>query len=577
MKKASIFFIISFILFSNYIVSAPSPTEYIVLQQPDGTKFTAEKFNDEFREYLRNNFCDMVFNEKDTNYYYGECDDEGKLIPTSYKVGKDEEKFKENLYGISYKNGKIFSEINNEIRGVSSINKTAKTATLPSLPTTLDVILVEFSDIQARTSPRRYTTAEFQNMLFSTNNYTHPDGYTTYGSLRKYYRDMSDGSFDITGSVRNAIDGNGNPIWVRLPNSKTYYDTNSYATFKNDVWTACASAGVSTSNSSSVKLAIIYAGKTWGAHISSPLHPAAFTQDNLYILPERQYDFLDQEDSRSFFTHIGFHVHEFGHLLGFNDYYLTASTSLEYWCAMGKGFDNDANSTYQLGSCPAPLNPYLRYIRGWYSNIQTVSSYLTNEQIVYNSNFKTTEVYKIPATNKSGTPNPIEYFLVENRQLGAGAGTNWNKYPDYTGGILIWYIKSSDDTIDLIEGDNDNSTNIAYDVFRYVSGSIYYKTKLNDYTTPDAKLFDDSVSNIVIRNISSSSSTMTADLSPFWGGTIDDSMTWSGLNVYVGENLTIPSGKTITLGVNSTSHCIIYIKQGKKIEVSGELISSAIQ
>jgi len=101
MKK----FLISilFILLTNNVLSAPSPSEYLTLHQPDGISFKAEKFNDEFREYLRTNYGDIILNKNDNIYYYGECNNEGILNITSYKVGYNEEFIKDKLHIISKK------------------------------------------------------------------------------------------------------------------------------------------------------------------------------------------------------------------------------------------------------------------------------------------------------------------------------------------------------------------------------------------------------------------------------------------------------------------------------------------
>lgn len=76
---------------------------------------------------------------------------------------------------------------------------------------TLKVLLVEFLDIKHQNPTQNpgkpeYTFTNFNNMLFSSGIYVSPSMYSpdnkqVFGSLRDYYNKMSNGTFEITGSI----------------------------------------------------------------------------------------------------------------------------------------------------------------------------------------------------------------------------------------------------------------------------------------------------------------------------------------------------------------------------------------
>ena len=110
--------------------------------------------------------------------------------------------------------------------------------------------------------------------------------------------------------------------------------------------------------------------------------------------------------------------------------------------------------------------------------------------------------------------------------------------------------------VDLIEADGDPDSNYDGDPFPG-SNTI---TSLTDFTpsntkrypfvtvnalNPNPEMFTDN-SSVRVLNISPSSAEMTAILSPFWTGSIGESMTWSG-TVIAGGDITIPDRVRLTI------------------------------
>ena len=141
-----------------------------------------------------------------------------------------------------------------------------------------------------------------------------------------------------------------------------------------------------------------------------------------------------------------------------------------------------------------------------------------------------------------------DFFLIENRQ----PDERWNK--GLPGGLLIWHIKDVtgrySDWIDLIEADGSNlnisSMGMARDPFPGSTGN----TNLTDFTSPSSRRWNGNNSNVLVTNISTSGLEMTADLSPFWVGTITESTTWSG-TVRVGGDVTVPTDVTLEIAANT--------------------------
>lgn len=422
---------------------------------------------------------------------------------------------------------------------------------------------MEFSDIRHRNlndwpmdlgygdeleSYTEFTRSEFENLFFSSNIYntTSPDGDPVYGSMRDYFSDMSQSAFSLTGTVLNQNQpGTNVPLWVVLPNTKMYYHNQDYAGYFDQFKTAVLSAAQSQQGIIPVldathKLCILYAGNMYA---DGQLHPA--TSGHVFIGSERfKYPPSgiprNSEVNAATFTHIGVHCHEFGHILGLGDQYYYPYT-YGLWGLMGNGGNKGGNSDNLRGNNPAPIVPKQRYDLGWLT-FQNVDSKMLNAQVPYALN----TVYKIKGSYSS------EYILVENRQTGSG----WNRFLP-PGGLLVWRIYGS--TVDLIEAVSRAASQGANDSDPF-PGSGNVRT-VSDFTfSSNCKFISGANSNVLIQNISNSSSTMTADLSPYWYGNISQPQTWSG---------TVLVCSSVTLTVNPGA--ILRFASGTSLTVNGAL------
>jgi len=208
---------------------------------------------------------------------------------------------------------------------------------------------------------------------------------------------------------------------------------------------------------------------------------------------------------------------------------------------------------------------------------------LDDESIDYNTDYGSNEVYKINCKNSSGVTLD-DYFLIENRQIGSEWNSKiWqvNDPPDTTNyhyldeatddGLLIWYVKENvtgKDLIKLIPADNSYmSYDLDEDAYR-VGNNIH----LSDYTTPSSTRYPGYRSNVLVTDVGSTGDPMTADLSPYWGGTLYDTVTWSETGNYVGDDLTIPWGETLTIASDKFGR----VEDNKKITIAygGTLIAN---
>ncbi|MGA9364629.1 MAG: right-handed parallel beta-helix repeat-containing protein [Bacteroidota bacterium] len=547
--------------------------------QPNGFSFLGRHFVDEFGAYYQTPEGYLfACSGDDEYYYYVSIDATGNLLRSQFKVGIDDPErhgIRRDIFDSPEWRARVARARGwgNDPRALRKSGP-ATISSVPS-PINLQIILVEFSDIKhqnpvdwpmslgyggSKSSYPEYTATQFTNLLFSLNTYntTSPDGEPVYGSMRDYYKSMSLNTFTLNGTIKDSI-VNGIPKWIVLPNTKRYYHLGYASTFVDDVLNAAsAQQGIHVTRDATNKLCIIYAGNMyvfckdqWGNQVGGGLHPQLIS--NGYIINERfkypplpdNYDQLSASEQDQYrnrevndasFSHCGVHSHEFGHVLGLDDQY---GNPYNYglWGLMAnggnKGGSGDTLNLNNLrGNNPAPMVPQQRFELGWLT-FQNVNSKIISASIPYSLS----TVYKIKGSYTS------EYILVENRQT----GSDWNRFLP-TGGLLIWRIGNigygySD--VDLIEAVSRLSHSGA-DPTDPFPGSNNVR-KLTDFTSSsNSKFISGSNSDVLVQNISNTGPTMTADLSPYWYGTVSESQTWSG-TVLIGEGLTVSSGVTLTM------------------------------
>ena len=248
---------------------------------------------------------------------------------------------------------------------------------------------------------------------------------------------------------------------------------------------------------------------------------------------------------------IGIMVHELGHDLELPDLYDTdgSSQGVGTWSVMSYGSWNGVSLP---GDSPAHFDPWSKYFEGWISPI-LVTTTLTNEPIAQAAT--TPDVYQF----LSGTPTTGEYFLVENRQkIGYDAGLVGS-------GLLIWHIDASkagnsDECypegpscavshykIAVSQADNlyglekgGNSWGDAGDPWPGSTGNRNFTS----VSSPNSNLYNGTLSNVNISNISNSGPTMTATLST---NAAVPALSITDVTINEGNSGTTPFNFTVTM------------------------------
>ena len=291
------------------------------------------------------------------------------------------------------------------------------------------VILVNFNDLAFETSH-----AELDSML-TGNNYTRDYSYTyrgkTYnitseGSARQYFQDASYGQynpqFDVIGPVT-------------ISNNMSYYGKND--SYGNDMYPdkmvseACKLADTEydvdftqydNDNDGYVDFVfVIYAGygeADGGAATTIWPHSwnllAAGTRCQVDGKTVDLYACGNELDYYSMMhTGIGTFCHEFSHVLGLPDLYVTNTAShatMNEWDIMDYGpYNNEGNT-------PPTFSAYERFFMGWLTpRLITEPENITLEDL--NSSNSALIITECDSSNLIGNdPNPATFYMIENRQ-----------------------------------------------------------------------------------------------------------------------------------------------------------------
>ncbi len=343
------------------------------------------------------------------------------------------------------------------------------------------VILVNFADVAFETEK-----AEIDSMLIGKN-YTRDYSYTyrgkTYhvtseGSARQYFYDSSNGQynpqFDIVGPVK-------------VSNDMAYYGKNNSSGKDSKpeymIEDACKLADTECNVDFSQYdndgdgyvdfVFVIYAGygeADGGA--SNTIWPHAW---NLYSaagkrceLDGKVVDLYACGNELDFFskihTGIGTFCHEFSHVLGLPDLYVTNNanhTTMNEWDIMDYGpYNNDGNT-------PPAFSAYERFFMGWL----TPRLITEPENVTLAELNKSQEALLISETDQhnliGNDPNPTTFYMLENRQQ-----TGWDEYLPGHGLMLTKiqysYSKWFNNTV------NNNDKQMGVDLIEAMDAAVDY-------------------------------------------------------------------------------------------------------
>lgn len=220
------------------------------------------------------------------------------------------------------------------------------------------------------------------------------------------------------------------------------------------------------------------------------------------IMPEERWNTTRIVD-------MGVFSHEWGHVLGVQDWYDTGDepggNGLGDWCIMAGGSWNNGGRT------PAHFNCYSKYLLG-FNDMQLLTENISQASLLQ---AETSPIaYALRANTGGGS---TETWFVENRQK-----VGFDEYlPGH--GILIYHFdpavgpQNNPDRYRLALEEADGGMDLRYngssgqlsDAF---PGGGQNKLVFHDYTTPNALTNMGLITEVGVWNISSSDSSMTADL-----------------------------------------------------------------
>lgn len=381
-------------------------------------------------------------------------------------------------------------------------------------------LLVDFDD-----DPASIPQADIISFC-NADNYT---GYGNNGSVKEYFRDVSNGLLTYTNVVT---------IYIRIPNSlhpKSYYNDPTrdeggagnelirdavaimkalpnYATTILPAFNALTVDGANQV----IALNVFYAGGNGGVW-SKGLWPHSWS---LYNVGAQELSPGGKKLYRYQITNIGTSLsiatfcHENGHMLcGFPDLYDYDGDSTGgsgRYCIMGSA----GSSTN-----PSQVCAYLKASAGWATITDWSSSSRLTARLKASAGTNFNRFYRYL---KPGTPT--EYFIMENRQRAArdlalpGAG------------ILIWHVDELGDhnnqslapnsthsnyELTLVQADNrwdfqnDRNTGDIYDPYYSGNASPSYRNVFSDTTTPNANWWSGALSGLRLRDFSALGDTMS--------------------------------------------------------------------
>ena len=384
------------------------------------------------------------------------------------------------------------------------------------------IILVDFTDQPYTGGYVAAMPAQFDSLLFSENHLN------STGSMTEFFLENSYGKFFIQGDVFG---------WFRMPQTYAYYVDNQrgFGYFPRNAQGLARDAALAADPTVDFSLYdsygpsgfpddqvdglfIVHSGAGYEeSGRDTDIHSHQwFLGENAVILDGVTVDTYSCEpeeriNTRSI-TDIGVFCHEYGHVIGFPDFYDVdydppTSDGLGVWSLMASGSWNNSGRT------PAQMDAWCKAYAGFITPIEVTANKLGVE-------IPQTEseplAYRLWA---DGQPGP-EYFLVENRQnvgfdvMLPGHGlliyhvddTRWGNIDVYHYHVALEQA-DGDYGLEFRTGDGDAGD-------PYPGASLV--RSFDDLSDPNSRSYGGETTQVSVWNISNSDSLMTANLDIRW-------------------------------------------------------------
>lgn len=416
---------------AQYVLAVPAIPRPVTFTQSDGTQITIRIVGDEFRHYPVSSDGYTLAGGADGDLYYATLSTTGKLVPTSVKArpvaqltSAERSKVSKLAKGIKPISGSKMEMSRTNLRSSFAQVQTRADGTLTpparfSEATAIGklkslVILVNYKDTKFNAANGKQS---FQNLLMQ-NGYS-ANGAT--GSAWNYYQDNSNKQFDPdfvvagpytlskTSSYYAGSDGTDNVPEMIVDAAKMADADINFAEYADN--------GVIRN------VFVFFAGKNQAeTGITTTVWPHQWDvrAGGYYVQLDGQllagYACSSELNGRSQFAGIGTFCHEFGHVLGWPDFYDTdydesggEAVAMENYSLMCSGsYNND-------GRTPPAVNMLERWMMGWATpeDISTGGGSRTLDPVWKDKGY----IVRTPTTN--------DYFILEGRAMGS---FKWDNY-----------------------------------------------------------------------------------------------------------------------------------------------------
>ncbi len=560
-------FLVALMLLMVWQASVAMPAYPFVQEilQSDGTTIRIIQKGDEFHHYVVTEDGVLVIRNVDGIYEYATLE-QNQIRSTGQKAYDISERSEsDKLLLMTLNNDMRTLEPNVNMLKQQRAEQTNSPKKMKGVMRSL-VILVNFSNVSFTVNnPNAAFTAMLNEQGYSANG--------GRGSAKDYYIAASDSQFVPTFDVYGPY---------TLSDTRAYYGGNNYSGDDSNpqqmILDAChlASADVNFAdydydNDGYVDNIFVY----YAGHNEAEGGPNESVWPHRWVVPyweaptyngKRLYDYACTSELRgnsgTNMCGIGTFVHEFGHVLGLPDFYITdygsSHKTLDEWSVM------DYGGYLNNGRTPCTYSAYERFYLDWLT--PTILDVPTTELLepLLDSN----EAFII---TQSGThnfdganPNPTEFFILENRQK-----SGWDQYlPGH--GLLITRVNYSASDwsnntvnnnanrmgVDLMEANNNSNSSSARDPFPGSSNITSYTPVLRSGTT---------LTTMPLSNINEVGRDITFD---FMGGATSF-LRYSGvLNDFVLQSTSVEVSQNVNITGNGLTDSVsFYFLYGNHFDV----------